>query len=168
MRWVKGCLSVALSVGIVSLVGAKASAQQTTTTEVKQFEVVSVDGNKVVVKGEKGAQEVTVTDDFTLTVAGKQVSVRDLRPGMRGTARITTTTTTTPVVVTEVKNGQVMKVVGNSVIVRGENGIQMYSEVMWRSAASRSTATADRSRSPTFARAIDCRPRSSPKGLPGS
>ena len=42
-----------------------ASAQHTRpSTEVKNFEVVSVDGNKVVVKGEQGAQEITVPDDF--------------------------------------------------------------------------------------------------------
>ena len=46
---------------------------------------------------------------------------------MKGTATITTTTTVTPVTVTEVKQATVMQATGNSVIVRGENGIRMFS-----------------------------------------
>jgi len=107
--------------------GRTASAQ-TSTTEVKHFEVVSVDGNKVVVKGAKGAQEITVPDDFKLTVDGKDVTVHDLKPGMKGTAKITTTTTVTPVYVTEVKSGEVMKVVGNSIIVRVPDAFKMFTE----------------------------------------
>ena len=113
----------------LGLAGGTASAQsQTKTTETRQFEIVSVDGNKVVVKGARGAQEITVPDDFQLTVDGKPVTVRDLKPGMKGTATITTTTTVTPVTVTEVRNGEVMQKTGNSIIVRGPNGIRMFSE----------------------------------------
>jgi LPXTG-motif cell wall-anchored protein len=107
---------------------AAAQEQRTTATETRNFEIVSVDGNKVVVKGEKGAQEITVPPDFVLTVDGKSVSVAELKPGMKGTARITTTTTTKPVTVTEVRNGEVMRVTGNSIIVRSDRGIQMFSE----------------------------------------
>jgi hypothetical protein len=122
-------LFMLLSICIVILASAAPSAQQTTTSsEVRQFEIVSVDGNKVVVKGQKGAQEITVPDDFRLTVDGKPVTVRELKPGMKGTATITTTTTTTPVHVTEVRNAKVMQKVGNSIIVRGPKGMQMFSE----------------------------------------
>lgn len=121
------CVSIALA--MTAFVSSPATAQQqTTNTETRNFEIVSVDGNKVVVKGQKGAQEITVPPDFQLTVDGKPVSVADLKPGMKGAARITTTTTVTPVTVTEVKNGQVMKVTGNSILVRGEKGIQMFTE----------------------------------------
>ena len=115
-------------VALCLIVSTAAAQQRTTSTEVKRFEVVSVDGNKVVVKGEQGAQEITVADDFQLTLDGKRVSVHDLKPGMKGTATITTTTTVTPVTVTEVRNGVVFKVMGNSVVLRGPNGLQMYSE----------------------------------------
>jgi hypothetical protein len=115
-------------VALCLIVSPAAAQQRTTSTEVKRFEVVSVDGNKVVVKGDQGAQEITVPDDFRLTVAGQRVSVHDLKPGMKGTATITTTTTVTPVSVTEVRNGVVYKKVGNSVVVRGPNGLQMFSE----------------------------------------
>ena len=79
MRRMTGWLTAVLGVCIASVVGGGALlAQQTTTsTETKQFEVVSVDGNKVVVKGQEGAKEITVNDDFRLTVAGKPVSVHD-------------------------------------------------------------------------------------------
>jgi hypothetical protein len=111
------------------VVSAPAFAQTTTTsTETRQFEIVSVDGNRVVVRGQKGAQEITVPPDFRLTVDGKPVTVQELKPGMKGTASITTTTKSVPVHVTEVRNGEVMKVVGSSIIVRGDKGIQMFTQ----------------------------------------
>ena len=113
---------------VLCLVVGTASAQQTTSTEIKQFVVVSVDGNKVVVQGPQGAQEITVPADFRLVVDGKGVTVNELKPGMKGTATITTTTTVTPVTVTEVRNGEVFRKMGNSIVVRGPNGLQMYSE----------------------------------------
>ena len=119
-----------VTVAAVTLVGSnRAAGQQTTTSsEARKFEILSVDGNKVVVRGEKGTQEITVPPDFQLSVDGKPVTVAELKPGMKGTANITTKTTVTPVTVTEVKNGEVMKVTGNSIIVRGEKGIQMFTE----------------------------------------
>jgi hypothetical protein len=98
MRQIRGVLMVAIGILITSLAGNTVLAQTTTGTEVKQFEIVSVDGNTVVVRGENGAaQEITVPADFRLTVDGKPVSVAELKPGMKGTARITTTTVVTPV-----------------------------------------------------------------------
>ena len=109
--------------------GARAaSAQQTTsTTENRKFEVVAVNGNALVVREASGTNEYIVPDTFRFTTGGKQLSVHELQPGMKGTATITTTTTVTPVTVTEVKQATVMQSTGNSVIVRGENGIRMFS-----------------------------------------
>src|SRR5262245_1584515 len=112
----------------VFLIVSPASAQKTTTSAVRRFQVVSVDGNKVVVKGQRGSQEITVTDEFRFTVNGKKVSVHDLKPGMRGSATITTTTTVTPVHTTEVRNAEVVQASANSIIVRGAKGFQMYTE----------------------------------------
>jgi hypothetical protein len=123
--WLVGLGSICLSGLMVSTASAR---QQTISTEVKNFEVVSVDGNKVVVKGEQGAQEITVPEDFRVTVDGKSVSVRNLKPGMKGSATITTTTTVTPVYVTEVRNAEVVQASASSIIVRGQNGFQMYTE----------------------------------------
>jgi hypothetical protein len=54
----------------VSLVGP-AFAQQSTSSEVKAFEVVSVDGNKVVVREAQGAKEYTVPEAFHFDVDGR-------------------------------------------------------------------------------------------------
>jgi hypothetical protein len=113
---------------VVLFAGASFAQTKKTTQEVKTFEVVSVDGNEVVVKGEDGAKEFTVPEGFRFTVNGKKVPVSELKPGMKGTATITTTTTVRPVYVTEVKAGQVMRTLGTSVIVRGADGIHMYSQ----------------------------------------
>ena len=125
----RATVGIGLVAGLCALLSAgSASAQTTKSTEVKKFEVVSVDGNKVVVKGADGAKEITVPEDFRLTVDGKPVSVHELKPGMKGTATITTTTTVTPVTVTEVRNAEVMQVSGSSLLVKGANGFRMFSE----------------------------------------
>jgi hypothetical protein len=130
MNWINASLSVALSLGIVNLAGGTAFARQSTATktEVRPFQVVWVEGNKVIVRGDEGAQEITVPDDFRFNVDGRQVSVRELKPGMKGTATITTTTTVTPVHVTEVRNGQVLRRLGNSLIIRDQEGVRRYTE----------------------------------------
>ena len=108
-----------------------ASAQSTTTSTAKTqpFEVVAVDGNRLVVRGPEGTKEYTVPDAFRFTVDGQQLSVQQLKVGMKGTATVTTITTVKPVTVTEVRNGTVMRRSGNSIIVRTPDGIRMFSEV---------------------------------------
>ncbi len=124
------CRSCLIAVAALALAAGAAQAQsQSTSTEVKTFEIVSVDGNVLVVKGADGTRELTVPADFRFTVGGKQVSVGELKPGMKGKATITTTTTVKPVYVTEVKNGVVVKNVGaGSVIIRGPDGVKMFSQ----------------------------------------
>ncbi len=101
-----------------------------TTTETKKFEVIAVDGSQLVVKLPEGTREITVPPGFMFTVDGKQLSVNELKPGMAGTATITTTTKTVPVTVTEIKNGTVMQALGGtSIIVRtDDNTIKMFSQ----------------------------------------
>ena len=53
-----------------------ASAQTTTSVDMGSFEVISVDGNKLVVRNEKGTHEYTVPNDFRFTVDGKQLRCR--------------------------------------------------------------------------------------------
>jgi LPXTG-motif cell wall-anchored protein len=124
-QWRLAAASLCIA-GFATAVSAQSSV---TSTEIKQFEVISVDGNKVVAKTAAGAKEYTLPADFKFTTAdGKQLAVQDLKPGMKGTAHVTTTTTTVPVYVTEVKNGEVVQKSGNSIIVRTANGIKMFSE----------------------------------------
>ena len=129
MRRFRFWFASVLGIAVLSVGGVSWAQQQTTTSsEMRSFEIISVDGYKVIVRGQQGTQEVTVNDEFRLTVDGKPVSVKELRPGMKGTARITTTTTVTPVVVTEIKSAEVVQVAGGSITVRGPNGFQMFSE----------------------------------------
>jgi hypothetical protein len=106
---------------LVFLAGA-ALAQETTTRTVN-FEIVSVDGNNIVYKDGTGAtKEYTAQPGATFMMDGKQMGVADLKPGMKGTATVTTTTTMKPVTVTEHRNAEVLAVSGNAIIVRGQDG----------------------------------------------
>jgi hypothetical protein len=116
------------AVGVFACLSGIASAQTTTTTETKKFEVISVDGNTLVVRLPEGTREITVAPDFRFTVDGQQLSVQQLKPGMAGTATITTTTKSTPVTVTEVKNGTVAHVAGPTIIVRTDEGYRSFTQ----------------------------------------
>ncbi len=119
---------VLLAAAVVGLTSVAALAQQSTTSETKTFEVIAVQGNQLVVSLPEGTRELTVADDFRFTVNGQQLAVRDLRPGMKGTATITTRTTVTPVTVTEVKNGTVAYAAGSTIIVRTDEGIRSFTQ----------------------------------------
>jgi len=124
LKW--GIVAIAAVVGLVA--AGAAQAQTHMSTETKSFEIISVDGNVLVVKGPEGSREITVPPDFLFTVNGKKMSVGELKAGMKGTATVTTTTTVHPVYVTEVKNGEVVKAVGTSVVVRSKDGYKMFSQ----------------------------------------
>ncbi len=105
-----------------------ASAQTTSLVDVHNFEVISVDGNKLVVRDERGTQELSVPDDFRFTVDGKQMAVSDLKPGMKGTATVTTTTTVKPVFVTEVREAEVLRATPVSITVRTADGSRRFTQ----------------------------------------
>jgi hypothetical protein len=107
---------------VLGLAFAGAPLAQTTTVETRNFEVIAVDGNKLVVRDERGTTELTVPQDFRFMVDGKSMAVSDLQPGMKGSATVTTTTTVKPVVITEVKEGEVLRASNVSVTVRGSDG----------------------------------------------
>jgi len=120
---------IALVGAMVCVTPALGSAQSTATSnETKNFEVIAVKGNTLVVKLPEGTRELTVPDSFRFTVNGQQMSVHQLQPGMSGTATITTRTTTTPVTVTEVKNGTVALVSGSSVYVRTGGDVKLFNQ----------------------------------------
>src|SRR5262252_4864819 len=127
----RSIVRVALACVMIWVTGALGSAQQqtTTTAETKTFEVIAVTGNDLVVKLPECTKELTVAEDFRFTVDGRQLSVHELKPGMKGTAVITTKTTTSrPVTVTEVKNGTVKAVTGGSMIVQTDQGFKSFSQ----------------------------------------
>ena len=103
-------------------------AQTTTTTAVNKFEIIAVDGNNLIVRNEKGTHEYVVPDDFRFTVDGKKLSVKELKPGMKGTATVTTKTTTWPVTVTEIKEGTVVSATSHTVKVRTSEGVRSFTQ----------------------------------------
>ena len=120
-------LGAVIGVGLLATMTALSAQQQpptsTTVTENKKFEIIAVDGNHVVVKNEAGQnQELTVPDSYKLTVDGRQVSVAELKPGMKGTATVTTTTTVKPVYVTEVKQAKVFRATGSTIVLTTPEG----------------------------------------------
>ena len=117
------------SLGILCLTAGMAAAQTTTSSsQTKNFEVIAVDGNLLIVNLPEGTREINVPAGFMFTVNGQQLSVQQLKPGMKGTATITTKTTVTPVTVTEVKSGTVMQSTGNSIIVRTGDQVKMFTQ----------------------------------------
>ena len=120
---------VVLTVGTLVCLAAGAWAQVTSTaSETKKFEVIAVDGNQLVVNLPEGTREITVPAGFLFNIDGKQMSVQELKPGMKGTATITTKTTVTPVTVTEVKNGQVVIASGGAIYVRTGGDVKMFTQ----------------------------------------
>jgi len=112
-----------MAVGAIGLLSTSAAAQTTSTTSApRKFEVISVVGNQLVVRGPDGTKEYTVPEDFRFNVDGKSLSVHDLKPGMTGTATTTTLTTSKTVQVVEERNVKVMQAFGNSVILRSADG----------------------------------------------
>jgi LPXTG-motif cell wall-anchored protein len=125
-----------LGAGIVCVAFAAAMlAQETSRTEatqgagsrqvqVERGEVVYVSGNEVVVKMESGeVRHVTVPDGARATVDGKEISVRELKPGMKLQRTITTTTTPRTVTTVRTVSGKVWQVSApNSVILTLADG----------------------------------------------
>jgi hypothetical protein len=118
-----------------ALLWAPAWAQDTTTsstaagtatvsTEVKSAKVLYVSGNDLVVKADDGqVKHFVVPDDKTVTVDGKQLTVHDLKPGMRLTRTITTTTTPRTITTVRTIKGKVWYVnPPNSVILSLNDG----------------------------------------------
>jgi LPXTG-motif cell wall-anchored protein len=123
-QWIR----VGLVVCLLSAAGIASAHQQSTTTQVKPFEVISVDGNRVVLRSAEGTKEYTVPEGFRVNVDGRDIPVSELKPGMKGTATITTITTVKPVTVTEVRNGEVYSATGGSVVIRGPKGFQGFTQ----------------------------------------
>jgi hypothetical protein len=124
----RAAIRLVLCGALVYLTAAVTVAQTSTTSETKKFQVIAVDGNQLVVKLPEGTRELTVPEDFRFNIDGQMLSVHDLKPGMAGTATITTRTTSVPVTVTEVKDGVVAKALGTSIIVATGGGYKMFSQ----------------------------------------
>jgi LPXTG-motif cell wall-anchored protein len=98
------------------------TAAQVVTTDIRSGEVLWAQGNTVVVRGPAGVRKFEVADDFRFNLDGKDVSVHELKPGMKFTAVLTTTTTPVQEYVTEVKEGEVIHTLGSTILVRTASG----------------------------------------------
>ena len=123
--------SVLVVMAAVIILGAGFAAAQTTNYEIKQGTVVHVYGNHLVVKMSTGeTKDVEVPEGFMFTVDGQSVPLSALKPGTKLTSTVKTTTTPETVQTTEVRNAEVVKTWGNTVILRGEDGkLKQYNRV---------------------------------------
>ncbi len=100
------------------LVTGSAFAQQTTAkVEKVEVEIVYVHGNTVVFMRDGQVRQREVPPDFKVDVGGQMVPVSELKPGQKVMVEMTTTTTVLPPAkVVTVRNGEVVQVVGNTLI----------------------------------------------------
>ena len=63
-------------------------------------------------------------DDFRFKVNGKPMAAKELKPGMKGQATVTTKTTINPVTVTDVREATVVSATETSMVVRGSDGVR--------------------------------------------
>jgi LPXTG-motif cell wall-anchored protein len=98
--------------------------EATVTTEQMSGEVVKVEGNNLVVKMSSGELRTfsNVPDSRRALIDGKEVGVRDLKPGTKLTATLTKTTTPITVRTTTVGTGKVFFISGPNVILTLPNG----------------------------------------------
>ena len=114
---------VLTAMAAVLVIGAVFAVAQTTTYEIRQGTVLNTYGNHLVVRMADGeVRDVEVPEGFMFRVDGKDVSVHDLKPGTQLTAAVATTTTPKIVQVTEVRNVEVVRRDGQTIITRDENG----------------------------------------------
>jgi LPXTG-motif cell wall-anchored protein len=122
-----GIVCVAFASAMLSQEASKTETKQgpgSSQVQVERGEVVYVSGNDLVVRMESGeVRHVTVPDSARATVDGKQLSVHDLKPGMKLQRTITTTTTPRTVTTVRTVSGKVWQVSApNSVILTLADG----------------------------------------------
>lgn len=99
--------------------------EATTQTSVERAEVVSVQGNDLIVKMDDGTIRhfPNVPDSVRVSVDGKELGIHDLKPGMKLERTITTVTTPKTVITTKSVTGKVWQITPpNSVILTMEDG----------------------------------------------
>ena len=113
-----------LSVALGSAVLAQTSSTESTSVKqtTKSGEVVSVAGNKVVVKEADGTHEYNLPDGFKFKLDGRDVGVDELKPGMQVSAVITDRITTREVTATRVVSGTVMQVAPGGIVLKDSQG----------------------------------------------
>jgi len=88
------------------------SGQPTTQTQVERGEVVSINGNDLVVKMADGSLRhfANVPESARVTVDGQELGIHDLKPGMKLQRTITTTSTPKTITTVQTVKGKVWNV----------------------------------------------------------
>jgi len=110
---------------VVTSAAAQTQEKETTATKTTQKSgvVETVYGNHVILKDADGkTHEYTVPEDFKFQMNGKNMTVAELKPGMKVHATITEQTTTRDVTVTQNVTGQVAQVAPGGIVVRDSSG----------------------------------------------
>ena len=120
------CLALTLSLSAqVETKTTAAAGNATVVTKVERGEVVTVSGNDLVVKMADGTLRnfENVPASAKVTVDGKQLGVKDLKPGMKLQRTITTTTTPMTITTVETVKGKVWAITPPlSIILTLEDG----------------------------------------------
>jgi hypothetical protein len=123
---VTACLGLTLSLGAqVETTTTTTAGNANVVTKVERGEVVTVSGNDLVVKMADGTLRnfENVPASAKVTVDGKQLGVRDLKPGMKLQRTITTTTTPMTITTVETVKGKVWAITPPlSIILTLEDG----------------------------------------------
>jgi len=123
-------IAIGLAVGAAAIAQVQKSTTTTPGTPVNQMsvergEVVYVSGNELVVRMEDGSMRhiSNVPDTAKVIVDGKELGIRDLKPGMKLQRTITTTKTPQTITTVEAVTGTVWNVMApSSVTLTLENG----------------------------------------------
>ena len=107
---------------VVKSAAAQTTEATSTKTTQKSGVIETVYGNHVVLKDADGTHEWTVPADFKFQMNGQNLTVADLRPGMKVNATITKETTTRDVTLTRNVTGQVAQVAPGGIVVRDSSG----------------------------------------------
>ena len=114
--------SVLIVMAVVFVLGAGFGAAQT-TYEIKQGTVLNHHDNHLIVKMADGeVRDVEVPEGFMFNIDGQDVPLSALKPGTKLTSTVKTTTTPKTVQVTEVRNVEVVRRNGQTIIIRNQEG----------------------------------------------
>lgn len=102
----------------------RSSTTTGTTYDLRDAEIIAVQGNEIVVKSSDGYRQYTVAPDYKFTVNGQPMAMAQLKPGMKMTAQIQTTKPMVTLTTTEMRNAEVVSADGMSVVVKDQTGQQ--------------------------------------------
>jgi hypothetical protein len=114
---IRGALLTVLTLGIAGI-----AAAQSVSTDIREGEILWVQRNTIVVRGPEGVKKFEVDENVRFNLDGKEVSVHELKPGTKFTAVVQTTTTPIQEYATEVRQAEVISVLGSTIVVKTGNG----------------------------------------------